>query len=153
MAGATEGDAATEIFRLMYRSHSRIPEERRKAALGDLFSEARANNKGKDVTGALLVDDDWFVQVLEGEETTVRGVYNRIVADPRHERVTLVEESTVPNRVFSRWSMAKVAVDGESDIPLLTNRNKGGAVEAAPRPTTPEQDQIVDHMHAVARDV
>ena len=34
-----------QVFRLIYRSHDLIPDERRKTELGALFSGARSNNK------------------------------------------------------------------------------------------------------------
>ena len=58
----------------------------------------------------------------------------------------------MPERVFARWSMAKVAEDGEPDIPLLMNVTKGGISPAAPRPTTPEQDSILDFMRDAVRE-
>jgi hypothetical protein len=133
-------------FRLIYRSHNRIPEHDRKAQLGAIFSVARSTNKKRDVTGALLTYGDWFVQTLEGEEGTVRDLYDHIYKDSRHEKVTLISAEAVDGRVFSRWAMAKVAEDGEPDIPLLMNVNKGGISPAAPRPTTPAQDSILDLM-------
>lgn len=133
-------------FRLIYRSHNRIPERARKAELGAIFSVARSANRKRDITGALLTYGDWFVQTLEGEEGTVRDLYEHIYKDGRHEKVTLISAEAVDDRVFSRWAMAKVAEDGEPDIPLLMNVNKGGISPAARRPTTPEQDAILDFM-------
>src|SRR3954454_15586025 len=125
-------------FRLMYRSRNRIPARDRRQELGSLFTKARANNKGKDVTGALLLLDDWFVQVLEGDEETVRALFARIERDPRHERVLLLDARPVDQRVFARWAMARVSVDGEADIPLIAHTD--GISRAAGRGTTPEQD-------------
>ncbi len=51
--------------------------------------------------------------------------------------------------MLGRWSMARVSADGESDVPLLTNRDKGGISPAARRPTTPEQDALLAFMRAV----
>ena len=133
-------------FRLIYRSRNRIPEARRKAELGAIFSTARAKNKGLGVTGALLTSGDWFVQALEGDEGVVRGLYEHIVKDGRHEHVDEIEEGEVGERVFARWSMARVSADGEHDIPLLNNATKGGITQAAPRPTTPEQDEVLAFM-------
>ncbi len=37
------------------------------------------------------------------------------------------------------------------DIPLLANAAKAGVTPAAPRPTTPEQDAVLDFMrHSIA---
>lgn len=136
----------TPTFRLIYRSHNRIPTDRRKAELGAIFSTARSTNKRLDVTGALLTSGDWFVQALEGDEAVVRDLYTRIGKDSRHERVVEIESGPVEQRVFSRWAMARVSADGDHDIPLLTNAAKGGITPAAPRPTTPEQDEVLDRM-------
>lgn len=142
----------TPTFRLIYRSHNRIPSDRRKAELGAIFSAARSTNKRLGVTGALLTSGDWFVQALEGEEAVVRELYTRIGKDVRHERVVEIESGEVDGRVFSRWAMARVSADGEHDIPLLANTAKGGITPAAPRPTTPEQDEVLDFMRRTLGD-
>ena len=38
-----------ETFRLIYRSIDLTPVDRRKVALGELFSQARSNNKERDM--------------------------------------------------------------------------------------------------------
>jgi len=145
-------DAAQDtgsVFRLMYRSHSRIPAVDRKAELGALFTQARSRNKARSLSGALLVSDDWFVQVLEGEEQTVRTLFARIQQDPRHDSVTLLESDPVATRVFARWAMAEVADDGGADIPLIAHAD--GISPAAGRGTTPEQDAVLDLMRSAVR--
>jgi hypothetical protein len=149
MSDAAPDPASDKSFRLMYRSRSRIPAEGRKTELGELFGAARSNNKRRDITGALLITDDWFVQVLEGEEEAVRGLFARIESDPRHDSVSLLDSQTVGARVFSRWAMAKVAAEGEPDIPLLARTD--GIVAAAGRATTPEQEAVLDLMRDAAR--
>jgi Sensors of blue-light using FAD len=144
-----EASGSESTFRLIYRSHSLIPEDRRKVTLGTLFSKARSNNKQLHISGALLVSDDTFVQVLEGEEGAVRALFERISGDPRHDSVALLEAEDIDGRVFSRWAMAKVAEDGEPDIPLIAHTD--GISPAAGRRTTPEQEQLLDVMRAAAR--
>ena len=63
------------VFRLIYRSHSRIPATGFEAELGSILRVARARNGESGITGALLVYDDWFAQTLEGDESAVRGIY------------------------------------------------------------------------------
>lgn len=151
MTDADTGSAGS-TFRLIYRSHNRIPQHERKAELGAIFSVARSKNKRLDVTGALLTDGDWFVQVLEGDEVVVQQLYRQINQDKRHERVMVVDTREMSGRVFGRWAMAKVAAEGQPDIPLIANTGKGGAVPAAGRPTTPEQDEVLDLMRAALRE-
>jgi hypothetical protein len=99
----------------------------------------------------LLINDDQFVQTLEGPEPAVRGLYVKISKDRRHEHVELLESGDVPERVFGRWAMAKMAAEGEPDIPLLTNVNKGGISPAQPRPATQAQEAVLDLMRQSLR--
>ncbi|MFY9934162.1 MAG: BLUF domain-containing protein [Streptosporangiaceae bacterium] len=147
----TANDDSGKVFRLIYRSHSRIGATERKQELGQIFSVARSANKKVGVTGALLITDDQFVQTLEGPEPTVRELYAKINKDKRHEHVEVLESGDVSGRVFGRWAMAKVAADGEPDIPLLTNVNKGGISPAQPRPTTEAQEAILGLMRQSLR--
>ena len=134
----------TRPFRLIYRSRSRIAEEERSTALANIFGVARSNNKQAGVTGALLVTDHWFVQALEGDEPTVRRLYEQIRDDERHDEVTVIESTAVDGPVFSRWSMAEVSKLGHADIPLHVTEGRIHA--AAERPLTREQFAVLKTM-------
>ena len=149
MTDAVRDGASGAVYRLMYRSRSRIPAEDRKRELGGLFTQARSANKSKGITGALLVHDDWFVQVLEGDEAPVRALYDTIARDPRHESVTLLDGREVPGRRFGRWAMARVSDDGDRDIPLIAHTD--GISPAAGHRTTPEQEELLDVMRGAVR--
>lgn len=150
MSDASTGQAAPSSFRLIYRSRSRIPAERRKAALGTLFSTARSKNKLADITGALLIKDDWFVQTLEGDETAVRALYARIESDPRHDSLALLQATLVDERVFSRWSMAELSEDPEEQDTFLIAHKDGISPAASLHPTT-QQESVLRTMRAAAR--
>ena len=143
-----EPDPAPE-FRLLYRSRSRIPEADRRVALGELFTDARRRNKERGISGALLVLDDWFVQALEGREDEVRALFGRIAADLRHEQVQLLDARPVRRRVFARWAMARVSVDGSPDIPLIAHTD--GISPAAAWRSTPEQAYLLEDMRDALR--
>jgi Sensors of blue-light using FAD len=145
MTETAAGDSGP-VFRLIYRSRSRVGAAERKHQLGEIFSVARSSNKKLGVTGALLITDDEFVQTLEGAEPVVRELYAKISKDKRHEHLELLDSGDVSERVFGRWAMAKVAAEGEPDIPLLTNVDKGGISPAQPRPTTEAQEIVLDVM-------
>lgn len=138
-----------DTFRLIYRSRNQIPSDQRKAELGVLFGRARSNNKKQGVTGALLVFGDTFVQALEGDESTVRDLFATIEKDYRHDSVAVVEAGDVAERVFSKWSMARVSEDGAPDITLIAHVD--GIHRAATRDTTPEQETVLDVMRQAAR--
>ena len=150
MTSPATGAAGGPVFRLLYRSHDLIPETDRRREFGTIFTTARSTNKKLGITGALLLTDDTFVQVLEGEESAVRGLLARIEADPRHDDVVVLEAGDVGSRVFDRWAMARVSVDGDPDIPLIAGER--GITVAAGRGVTPEQDALLSVMREVAND-
>ena len=142
----------TSIFRIVYRSHSRIAKDERDTVLAEIFDIARANNKNADITGALLITDHYFVQALEGDETAVRSLYEHISEDQRHENVMVVDERSVDSRIFGQWAMAQVSAAGYADIPLQST--EGGIGRAEPQPTTRDQAHFLKFMrNTVGADV
>ena len=143
----TPGPEST--FRLIYRSRNNIPADQRKAEFGRLFTAARSNNKRQHITGALLIQGDWFAQVLEGNEVAVSALFADIKMDPRHEDVSVIESGPAGSRAFARWAMARVSADGQPDIPLIAHED--GISPAASRGTTPDQEAILDVMRRATR--
>ena len=136
------------VFQLLYRSSVRLLPERRVEALADIFEVARWKNDALRITGALLVWQDVFVQVLEGDESVVRTLYATIHADHRHDHVALLDAGVVAERVFGGWSMARVGNDDGADISVEMDRE---ASEAAPRPVGTAQNTMLDAMREHAR--
>jgi hypothetical protein len=99
------------LFRLVYASHMSG------ACLGDLDRELPAilsvaipNNRALGVTGILIAHRGWFLQALEGEETTVRSLYGDICADPRHRSEIIIGQGDQVARRFGRWTMCARAL-------------------------------------------
>jgi hypothetical protein len=138
--------ATDTVFRLIYRSHSLITDEERSAELASIFTTARQNNHGHQITGALMVSDGSFVQALEGDEAQVRSLFDAIREDRRHEDVTLLEESEAP-RIFGRWAMAKVAHDEGPDIRLASHAGGTQIVAIGKDPSiTAAQEEVLSFM-------
>lgn len=130
-------------FQLIYRSRDCLPAEEREDELGDLFARSRSNNEKRNITGALLLSGQWFVQVLEGEEDVVRSLFATIQGDPRHDGVELLFEGLTDPRTFAHWSMAKVTMP-ESDIPLIARMSE--IASASNHRMTPAMVRILDIM-------
>jgi Sensors of blue-light using FAD len=76
-------------------------------------------NNGKiDVTGMLLYRAGAFLQALEGDERSVRGVFGRIEKDPRHAKVTVLRNhnSFGEGRIFGSWSMGFVNASSNAHV-------------------------------------
>lgn len=145
---ATTGETC---FRLIYRSHSLLPKEgaERQKQLTEILKKSRQNNPAKGLTGALVLYDDWFAQVLEGEKSAVQGLLNTISADDRHNGVKVYSEEEDVPRAFGKWAMAQVSEHGEADIPLVPLKNK--VTEGAEWQTTMEQEVIIDKLRNMTR--
>ena len=149
MSAAAQSGADT-VFRLIYRSHSLIDDGDRSAQLAAIFTTARQNNRSHDITGALLVTDSVFVQALEGEESEVRGLFDTICGDGRHEDVTLIEQE-LADRTFGRWAMAEVSTDDHPDRRLVSRPGSDEIVTMGKDPSiTPAQEQVLAFMRDAA---
>lgn len=71
----------------------------------ELLTKSRENNSKAGLTGMLLYKDGNFMQVLEGEEATVRALYEKVHRDPRHRGVITLLQGHVEERQFPDWSM------------------------------------------------
>ena len=98
------------IVRLTYFSRNRVDQSGGPVhdRLHDILLKSVTNNRRDDVTGALIHDDKWFAQALEGPETMVSATFERILRDPRHSDVRLIKMQPVTARRFRAWWMASV---------------------------------------------
>ncbi len=95
------------LTRLVYYSENQLDPAQGSvvAQLAKILSASNRNNKPKNITGALVFDDLWFLQVLEGDRQDVWHTFERIKDDERHSRVTLAEMCDVQERIFGNWWM------------------------------------------------
>src|SRR5665213_3853930 len=75
------------------------------AELTELLETARSNNERLGVTGLLLYVEGNFFQVLEGKSSAVKHIYQRILLDKRHTRITRIISETISRPAFIEWSM------------------------------------------------
>ena len=144
------GSATDPCYRLIYRSHSLLPDSGKdQAALAAILKQSRSGNADKGITGALMLYDDWFAQVLEGPQAAVEALYARIKADARHDGVRLNEAGPTPKRLFGKWAMAVVAERHEPDQPMVATT--GGLAQGAPWKVTLEQEAILTRLRDLTR--
>lgn len=74
--------------------------------LDDVLTVSQLNNERRGVTGALVIDGDRIVQVLEGAPEVLDPLYDLISRDPRHRDLTVLLRRSVETRQFPNWSMA-----------------------------------------------
>jgi hypothetical protein len=85
---------------------SRVSQKLRSEELVALLVKARRSNELAGITGAMVYGEGQFMQILEGEEAAVTGLYERIIADPRHQSILKLVDKSIAERTFVKWSMA-----------------------------------------------
>jgi hypothetical protein len=88
------------------------------AILEEILLSAEKNNSKKKITGALCYGSGQFLQVLEGDQSTISALYNYVSQDKRHFEVEIIEVTSIKKRDFEQWSMQYVYFN------TLTNANQ-----------------------------
>ena len=88
-----------------YHSQSLIADSDFASQLNAIFDSCTRNNTALGVTGVLLHEGGYFVQLLEGEKASLDAVMARISADDRHTDITMFVDEPIGERQFPDWAM------------------------------------------------
>lgn len=106
-------------------------------AVADLAAHAAARNEQLGVTGYLCFEDNRairdatefgdigygrFLQYIEGEKTTLRGLMARIRADARHKVLQECTDDWFEHRRFPSWSMRWIRRSSFAGVEQLLSR-------------------------------
>ena len=86
-----------------------------------IHQTARHLNALDGVTGLLIYNGRQFLQVIEGAESAIDHLLQRLRADPRHLGLTVEDQRFIDEREFPDWAMelAQVSIgylEARSDI-------------------------------------
>lgn len=107
------------LFRLIYYSKNAITDSgdpHFRSDLKDILEKAKKNNMAVGVTGALLFNQTYFAQVLEGDRKAVTETFCRIARDPRHSDLVILEARPITQRCFADWSLCFVGHPVAEDV-------------------------------------
>jgi hypothetical protein len=126
------------LTRLIYHSENHLGAADGKmiAELNAIMDTANRRNERDGLTGALLFDPLWFVQILEGEREAVSATFHRIATDERHDAVTLMDVRPIEQRLFGNWWMGLCMLRGDNAA-LFARHGLGARLD--PRLMTGEQ--------------
>lgn len=94
-----------QLTRLIYASkHNGTSPE----ALDKILQISRRNNVRDNITGALIISDQTFMQLLEGERDAVGRCFMRVMKDNRHRDIQVICSGDVEGRLFVEWSMHQI---------------------------------------------
>lgn len=107
------------LIRLLYRSDSALNGSER-AVRETAFAIAAHGvvaNAAVGVSGSLMFIGSVFVQLLEGEASSVETIFERICRDVRHRRLILLDLAAAETRMFPDVPM--VAFEGDAEARRL----------------------------------
>jgi hypothetical protein len=81
--------------------------------LQELLQTCRSNNEKLGITGMMLYIDGKFIQVLEGDKEKINDLFDYIITDPRHKKVSKLIEGHTLKRNFPEWSMGFKSMSGK----------------------------------------
>jgi signal transduction histidine kinase len=111
-----ENIAQENIYQLVYAS--KVAEGFSEKDLIDILRTSRKNNKAIHISGALVYNKGYFLQMIEGEQVVVDALFKKITQDVRHEKISRFYRGTVPNRVFPDWYMGFFQNEADENIDL-----------------------------------
>lgn len=102
------------IYTLSYVSRCLLPPEIQASEMKRLAAVASKNNAIRYISGLLTLQDDQFLQVIEGEQKEIDRTFDSIRRDMRHTDIRLITHKELPERQFPRWIFGVVGTSPEA---------------------------------------
>jgi len=71
-----------------------------------ILQKSRKSNLELDITGLLVVNDNHFMQILEGGTKELEDLLTKISHDERHTHCSIIQRESITDRLYAKWSMA-----------------------------------------------
>jgi len=133
-----------ELKSLTYTSRARL--DLTGEDLASIHETARRLNALDGITGLLIFNGSRFLQIVEGAESGIDDLVERLRADDRHSAFEIRDERIVAERAFPDWSMELVRVSTR----YREARNEIGAV--LPAGLSPAIRNLIDDMAGTISD-
>ena len=128
------------IYQLIYYSQSKTASDSPQLVKnwGDILGAAHRHNARNDITGFLIFDSRFFVQILEGDRDKVSETYNRIKMDNRHASPMIINVRDVKARSFDGWDMGSAI-----RTPAMQEIFRAQGLEGPLNPATLKGSQVI----------
>ncbi len=92
-----------EVYTLIYLSHASV--NLQNSEIEEIVHHAKKFNDSNGITGYLLYDKGYFLQLLEGSKQNIDKIMQKITLDKRHYDITTIMKGYRKTRLFFNWSM------------------------------------------------
>lgn len=94
------------VLELIYYSNSTVSAGDERDVVSDIVAVSTHRNRQLAIAGVLVLADGLFAQLLEGWESEVRALMERICADSRHQSIDVIHEERRKTRRYLQWGLA-----------------------------------------------
>lgn len=101
-----EGFPESSLYSWIYISRSLLGPSDTDAGVRAIVEVSRRNNARLDLSGALMLAERTFAQVIEGPQANVIKIQNKILGDDRHADVKTLWDGRIERRRFADWNLA-----------------------------------------------
>lgn len=101
-----KGHQSVGLWKISYVSIASAPNDVAEADVREICAVAGPHNARASITGILTFHSGRFAQILEGPESSLRSLMDRISADRRHHSLVIAIDRAIAARQFDQWSMA-----------------------------------------------
>ncbi|WP_201617808.1 BLUF domain-containing protein [Psychrobacter urativorans] len=115
-------DGERIILRLTYIS--RYNTSNANIEVARILEQAQRNNERKGITGVLVINENYFLQSIEGARPIINELLRELVKDDRHFSLQVIECREVEQRRWNKWSMKYLTL-GDQDIEYVLKFSAG----------------------------
>ena len=100
------------ILRLTYVS--RYNTDNANIEVARILEQAQRNNERNGITGALVINDNYFLQVIEGARPVINNLLKKLIEDKRHYSLQIIECCEIEERRWNKWSMKYLTANDQN---------------------------------------
>jgi hypothetical protein len=117
--------------------------------VAEILTQSRVNNQKNNLVGALYYANRVFFQCLEGEESAIDQLLEKLRRDSRHQDLKVLRREVIQTRRFQDWEMKFAMMDRE--IREFLHQHHLGKFD--PYHFTPEMTEALVNVLLAAQDV
>ncbi len=103
-----------KFIQLAYISRSTEPHETTSHIppnVARILLKSRTNNAKNNIVGVLYFSNNCFFQCIEGEQSAIEALYEKLLQDPRHKDLKVIIKQSIDSISFSKWTMKYVPLE------------------------------------------
>ena len=118
---------------LIYISRSRLAMPAQASEIDRIVAGSVARHAMLGIRGALIFTERHFAHLIEGPSASIDELMEDVMADPRHEQVTIIDRRPIGGYRFPDWTLAYWGDSGYMDEQVARVLEKVGGVRQAHR--------------------